>query len=847
LAASAGAVTPHATPPPAEAGTAGDAAGPPPLSSPDAGAPHVGESSSSPRERLLLDFGWRFQLGHAADPAKDFGLGARRRELQFAKSGNFLPVTRANFDDGGWRGVDLPHDWAVELPFVDAPVLPNHGAKPVGREYPETSVGWYRRVFDLPAADAGRRVAVEFDGVFRDAMVMFNGHYIGENFSGYVPFRFDLTDFANFGDKNVLVVRADATLGEGWFYEGAGIYRHVWLTKTDPLHVAQWGSYVRSEVRGRSATVSISTEVENETDQEKTCRVLARVVDAEGRVVATARSEAARLPAWGSHTFASQAVINRPLLWSVEEPHLYRTLTEVESEGAVTDRMETTFGIRTIRFDADRGFFLNGEPVKLKGTCNHQDHAGVGAALPDRLQYYRIERLKEMGSNAYRASHNPPAPELLDACDRLGMLVMDETRMMSSSPEGLSELERLIRRDRNHPSVVLWSLGNEEREQGTERGARIVATMKRLARRLDPTRPVTVAMNGAWGKGVSGVVDVQGFNYAGRGGGGGPDTGKNMDDFHAKFPRQPTVGSETASVYSTRGVYANDKERGYVSAYDVNYPGYTLSSEGWWKVFDERPFLSGGFAWTGFDYRGEPSPYGWPCVSSHFGIMDTCGFPKDIFYYYQAWWGAKPVLHLFPHWDWGGREGQEIDVWCYTNLDSVELFLNGAGLGSKRVERDSHAEWKVKYAPGVLEARGSKGGRVVLTSRRETTGAPAGLRLRADRREIAADGEDVSVVASEVLDARGRLVPAAACEVSFKISGPGRLIGVGNGDPSCHEPDKPASPSEARRSAFNGLCAAFVQALKRPGDILVEASAAGLEGASVVIRSGAAKARPAVG
>src|SRR5919199_720662 len=354
LAASAGAVTPHAAIQPAATEPAADAAaGPPPLSSPDAGAPHVGESSSSPRERLLLDFGWRFQLGHAADPAKDFGLGARRRELQFAKSGNFLPVTRANFDDGGWRTVDLPHDWAVELPFKDAPILPNHGAKPIGREYPETSIGWYRRVFSLPAGDAGRRITVEFDGVFRDAMVMFNGHYIGENFSGYAPFRFDLTDFANYGDKNVLVVRVDATLGEGWFYEGAGIYRHVWLTKTDPVHVTQWGSYVRSEVRGRSATVSISTEVENETDQEKACRGLSRVLDAEGRVVATARSEAARLPAWGSHTFASQAVINRPLLWSVEEPHLYRTLTEVESEGAMTDRMETTFGIRTIRFDAD--------------------------------------------------------------------------------------------------------------------------------------------------------------------------------------------------------------------------------------------------------------------------------------------------------------------------------------------------------------------------------------------------------------------------------------------------------------------------------------------------------------
>jgi beta-galactosidase len=801
---------------------------------------------ASPRQRLLLDFDWRFQLGHANDPAKDFGLGARRRELQFAKSGNFLPVARANFDDSGWRKIDLPHDWAVELPFKEAPVLPNQGGKPIGREYPETSIGWYRRVFTIAAADVGKRIAVEFDGVFRDCVVMFNGHYIGENFSGYVPFRFDLTDFVNIGDQNVLVVRVDATLGEGWFYEGAGIYRHVWLTKTDPLHVPQWGTYVRAEVRGQSATVAISTEVENESEAARTCRVSSRIVDAGGKVVATTQTEPVKLSGWEPYTFEAQTNINHPMLWSIETPHLYRVINTVESDGAVTDALETTFGIRAIRFDADKGFFLNEKPVKLKGTCNHHDHAGVGAALPDRLQYYRIERLKDMGSNAYRTSHNPPTPELLDACDRLGMLVMDETRMMSSTPEGLSQLERLIRRDRNHPSVVIWSLGNEEREQGTERGARIVTTMKRLVRRLDPTRPVTVAMNGAWGKGVSSIVDVQGFNYAGGGGQGGLDTGKHIDEFHAKFPKQPAVGSETGSEYFTRGIYANDKEKGYVSAYDLNHPGYTMTTEGWWKVFDERVFLAGGFTWTGFDYRGEPSPYGWPCISSHFGALDTCGFPKDIFYYYQSWWGSKPVLHLFPHWNWSGEQGQEIDVWCFTNLDSVELFLNGASLGSKTVERNSHVEWKVKYAPGILAARGSKNGRAVLTAKRETTGAPAKLALHPDRQKISADGEDVSVVALEVLDQQGRLVPVAGNEVSFKIVGPGRLIGVGNGDPSCHEPDKAASFSDARRSAFNGLCMAIVQALKQPGNIRIEATAAGLESASAMIQTEATKLRPSM-
>jgi beta-galactosidase len=798
------------------------------------------KTQTSPRERLLMDFGWRFHFGHANDAEKDFGLGLRRREAQFAKSGNFLPVTRLDFKDDDWRELDLPHDWAVELPFTDAPLVFHQGAKPIGREYPETSVGWYRRVFDLPKADAGRRIAIEFDGVFRDATVLFNGHHLGENQSGYVPFRFDVTDFANYGDKNVLVVRVDASFGEGWFYEGAGVYRHVWLTKTDPLHLAHGSTFVRSAVLTQTATIFISAEIENHSDEDRTCRVISQIEDANGRVVASANAEPKALRAWANARVESQTRLSKPLLWSIEQPNLYRAITTVVSNGVVTDREETTFGIRTIRFDADKGFFLNEQPVKIKGTCNHQDHAGVGSALPDRLQYFRIERLKEMGCNAYRASHNPPTPELLDACDRLGMLVMDETRLMDSTPEGLSQLERLVRRDRNHPSVVVWSLGNEEREQGTDRGARIVTTMKSLVKRLDPGRPVTVAKNGAWDRGVTGVVDLMGFNYAGGGGRGGAATAKNIDDFHAKFPKLPTIGSEMGSEFFTRGIYANDKERGYVSAYDVNHPGYTTTTEGWWRIFAERPFLSGAFNWTGFDYRGEPSPYPWPCISSHFGILDTCGFPKDIFYYYRSWWQSQTVLHVFPHWNWPGRQGQEIDVWCYTNLDSVELLLNGVSLGSKTVTRNSHVEWKVKFAPGVIEARGSRDGNVVTTARRETTGPAARLALRPDRAQIAADGEDVSVVTLEILDSRGQPVPTAGNEVRFTVRGPGRLIGVGNGDPSCHEPDKPASPSQATRSAFNGLAMAIVQALKQPGEIAIEAHATGLESALATIN-----ARPA--
>jgi len=808
------------------------------------------------RERLLMDFGWRFHFGNADDPAKDFGFGSQNREATFAKSGDFPPVTRVNFDDSAWQAVDLPHDWAVELPFekgnetfdrngkpYDPPRydLPDHGAKPIGRNYPETSIGWYRRVFQIPAEDQGKRIWIEFDGVFRHAMVMLNGHYIGEEFSGYAPFRFDVTDFLNYGDKNALTVRVDATLAEGWFYEGAGIYRHVWLTKMPALHIVPDGVYIRTAAHGDGADVFVSVEVANDSDAPAKCKVFTSITS-QGRKPAAvdAHAEEAEISAWSRHTFESRTIIDKPAVWSIESSHIYTALTILtgsfpdcsgKDQSNCYTGEETKFGVRSVRFDANRGFFLNDRPVKIKGTCNHQDHAGVGSALPDRLQYYRVERLKSMGSNAIRTSHNPPTPELLDACDALGMMVMCETRMMSSNPEGLSQLERMIRKCRNHPSIIIWSLGNEEPEQGRPRGARIISSMKRLAKQLDPSRPVTLAMNGGWGQGASAIVDVQGCNYSdGR-----------IDDFHKQFPAQPMMGSETASTVCTRGIYENDKVRGYVSAYDLNFPPWAATAEQWWKDYDSRPFLAGGFAWTGFDYRGEPTPYNWPCISSHFGIMDTCGFPKDNYFYYQAWWGALPVLHLFPHWNWAGKEGQEISVWCHSNLDSVELFVNGASQGAKAVEKNSHVEWKVKYAPGFIEARGTKNGRVVLTEKRETTGASAKIVLKPDRDAIFGNGEDLSCVTVEIQDAQGRAVPTASNEVIFAIDGPGRLIGVGNGDPSCHESDK-----GAKRSAFNGLCMAFVQSHKAEGEIHVAATSPGLASGSAVIHLQKAEPRPSV-
>jgi beta-galactosidase len=823
--------------------------------------PAPGAAPPLGRERLLADFGWKFHLGHANDVAKDFNFGRAGGNGIFGKTGSFLPgggrgtpgIGQWGFDATSWQAVDLPHDWAVDLPFVEDRAVNGHGAKPLGRAYPETSIGWYRREFTIDPASLGRRFALDFDGIFRDATIILNGHFVGRNLSGYAPARYDVTDLLNYvtrdpagppspdqPGRNVLIVRVDATEAEGWFYEGAGIYRHVWLESTSPVHVAPHGTFVTSDVAAAGATVTVRTEVTNDSDTPATVTVVSDVEDGSGARVSGATSAATPIPAWTTQTVVQRITVSQPKLWSIDHPTMYRLRTSLRTAAGTVDRYDTPFGIRTVSWDADKGLFINGESVKVKGTCNHQDHAGVGAGLPDRLQDYRITRLKAMGSNAYRTSHNPPTPELLDACDRLGMIVLDETRMMSSNEEGLSELERLVRRDRNHPSIFCWSIGNEEPTQGTEVGARIAATMKQRVRALDSTRLVTEAMNNSWGRGLTAVVDVQGFNYG---------TAKSMDDFHAAHPKQFSMGTETASTVSTRGIYVNDDVQGYVSAYDINHPPWATTAEAWWSTYNARPWVAGGFVWTGFDYRGEPTTnsasQGWPCISSHFGILDTCGFAKDLFYYYRAWWTNDPTLHLFPHWNWAGKEGQAVEVWAFSNLDSVELFVNGVSAGAQTVKKDSHLMWKVPYAPGYIEARGTKAGKPPMTVRRETTGSATAIQLVPDRSKIAADAEDLSVVEVRIVDAAGRVVPTAADDVTFTLTGPGRFIGVGNGDPSSHEPDRvaPGSKDPWKRKAFNGLCMVLVQAGADAGAIAVTASAPGLTSATASLEATAATRR----
>ena len=730
-----------------------------------------------------------------------------------------------DYGDAAWRKVHLPHDYVVEGNF-DPRADAGHGSLPV-------VAAWYRKTFDLPAAYRGKSVWMDFDGVYRKSTFWLNGHLLGAHAGGYDGFRFALNRWANFGGSNTLAVRVDPRQPEGWWYEGGGIYRHVWLNVADPVHVTPWGVFVKAGYTeggaAHPATVSVETSIDNTYDRDQRIRVMTNVLDETGAIVAAGSAEV-RVAAGGQAVARGALHFADAKLWSIENPYLYRLVTTVVRGGAKVDQVETPFGVRNIRFDANAGFFLNGKHVEIQGTCNHQDHAGVGIAVPDELFYWRVRRLKEMGSNAYRCSHNPPAQELLDACDRLGMIVMDESRHLgdtenpksseSTRYSDLSELKSMLLRDRNHPSIVMWSMCNEEGIQGTAAGARIFAAMRDVTNRLDGSRPVTCAMNGGWGSGISLVEDLQGINYG---------IGA-YDRHHARFPNQPMYGSETASALSTRGIYANDPVRGYVSAYDVNRPGWGATAEGAWKPIIERPFMAGGYVWTGFDYKGEPTPYEWPCINSHFGIMDICGFPKDTYYYYQAWWGDKPVVHILPHWNWPGKEGQPISVWCHSNADQVELFLNGTSLGKKDMPRYGHLEWSVPYVPGELVARGYRDGKEIASDRVVTTGAPAQLRLKTDRRTVLADGEDVTEVQVEVLDASGHVVPDASNLLGFSVVGLATVVGVGNGDPSSHEPDK-----ATERHAFNGLAMALIGDATRPGPVTLTVYSSGLASASLQI------------
>ncbi|MGC2164028.1 MAG: beta-galactosidase GalA, partial [Silvibacterium sp.] len=733
----------------------------------------LAQAQQAPREKLSMDHGWRFHLGD------QWGTGEAPINL-----GVSTGPAKSDFDDTSWPIVNLPHDWAVALPFNrNAPA--DHGYKPIGPDFPQNDVGWYRRTFSLSAQDEGKRIWIEFGGIYRDSLVYVNGCLVGRQPRGYSSFRYDITDVAHYGGRNTIAVRVDASKFEGWFYEGAGIYRHIWLVKTAPVAVAPDGVFVYSRFKNNvpqgPAEINIETRVANYLANASDVVVDNAIMAPDGMIVGTGHTTATVAPSGKVDTKQVIQVIS-PLLWSPETPQLYKLVTTIRSAGKVMDRVETEFGIRTFSFDPSRGFLLNGKPYVIKGTADHQDHAGVGTALPDALQYFRIRALKAMGSNAIRTAHGEPTEELLEACDRLGMLVLDESRTFASDAQDLALLRNQVLRDRNHASVFLWSIGNEEPLQATPTATRVARTMQTLIHQLDPTRLVTYAECCVGNEyiGVNPVIDVRGWNY---------HVGPTMDAYHAAHPNQPNIGTETSSILTTRGIYQIDNARGYQSAYDdrENLPrGDTSTAESWWTYYAARPWLSGGFVWTGFDYRGEN---GWPDINSNYGVLDTAGFPKDNYYYYQSWWSNKKVLHLLPHWNWAGKEGQNIDVRCFSNWDEVELLLNGRSLGRKKMPRNSHLQWTVPYEPGTLMARGYQNGKLMAVERVETTGAPAAIKLTPDRTTINHDGEDLSIITVAVTDAQGRVVPVADNLIKFEIHGNGKIIGVGNGDPSSHEPD----------------------------------------------------------
>jgi beta-galactosidase len=764
-------------------------------------------TKSALHQRTLLDAGWLFHRGDIS-------------------SSNEL--IRADFDDRQWQNVHLPHDYVLDGTYAYST---NRQVR--GHGYLPYEVSWYRKHFSVPQSSEGKILRLDFDGIFRDSEVWLNGEYLGRHLSGYTPFSYDITKLAKVGTENILTVRVDPRDWEGWWYEGGGIYRHVYLTALAPVHVAQWGTYVTSRVpngdqgAAEEGDVTIQTTIENNSATTANCGVISEIVGPDGHSLQTLKATQS-VTENAQQNVTQQTVIQHPKLWSVESPNLYQLRTTVLQDGKPVDFTTTTFGIRTIRYDADKGFFLNGKHVEINGVANHQDFSAVGIAVPDNLQPWRVAKLKQMGCNGWRTAHNPPNEAVLDACDHLGMMVMDENRhlgdsYLSHSPRGtsvtntdaLSDLATMIRRDRNHPSIIMWSMCNEEGLQGSPEGAAIFTKMMQTVHHYDTTRPITSAMNNGWlANGDADVEDIIGVNY----------NTERYDRIHARHPDKAMFGSEDTNQKTTRGEYVNDPTNGMSSCYN-------LSNEGWLDVVN-RPFMCGSFTWTGYDYRGEPNPYGWPDVSNNTGLMDLAGFPKDKCYYFESCWSDKPMVHLMPDgWNRAGNEGKTIRVIAFSNGRQVELFLNGKSLGTKDVPHDDLAEWQVHYESGRLEAKAYTNGKTIATDVVETTGAPARIILSPAYKMLRANGEDAVVVPVSILDDKGRVVPDSGNRVSFQLTGGGRIVGVGNGNPADHDSDR-----AKQRNAFHGRCMAVVQAGTQPATLELTATSPGLKSASVTIK-----------
>ncbi|MEO5998880.1 MAG: beta-galactosidase GalB [Chitinophagaceae bacterium] len=784
---------------------------------------------ASPQARIVSDFNkaWKFFLGD--------------EKLAYL----------ASYDDSKWRNLDLPHDWSIEGSFSDRyPTTSNQAALPAG-------IGWYRKTFSLPGSEKDKIIYINFDGIYRNSEVWINGHYLGKRPNGYVSFRYKLTPYLSFGkEANTITVKVDnsAQPNSRW-YTGSGIYRKVWLLATNKIGVDQWGTFVSTPVvNSQSAIVQVQTRLLNMTGVDSMINVQNTIIDATGRVVFS-KNDNNIAPKDSFSIITSRLEVNDPVLWSVENPYLYKVKTSLRSGNELIDEYETTLGIRSFYFDATKGFYLNGQPLKILGVCNHHDLGALGAAVNTRAIERQLEILKAMGCNAIRTAHNPPATELLDLCDKMGFIVMDEAFDMWQKRKNRqdysvdfekwhkADLEDQVKRDRNHPSIFIWSIGNEIREQFDSTGKTIAKELSDIIKKLDGTRPVTSALtenipekNFIY---QSGALDILGFNYK----------MAAYPDLPKRFPGQKMFAAETMSALATRGHYdmPSDSMRLWppdsktpfkgnadlsVSAYDHVYAYWGSSHEDGWNAVKKSDFLSGIFVWSGFDYLGEPVPYPYPARSSYYGIIDLAGFPKDVYYLYQSEWTTKPVLHLFPHWNW--KPGNVVDVWAYYNqADEVELLLNGKSSGIRKKEGDAlHVMWRVNFEPGMLQVISRQNGKIVLTSEIRTAGEPAKIQLIPDRKIIKADGEDLAFITVCILDVDGNLVPDAANLVKFRIKGEATIAGVDNGSQTSMEPFK-----ASYRNAFNGLCLAIVQSKEKAGTIILEADSEGLKSSSVTISS----------
>ena len=729
----------------------------------------------------------------------------------------------------GWMPVNLPHDWRVEQEYSDDKRLCMQGFLPGG-------IGYYRKVFKIPKSDEGKKIIIEFDGVMRNCSTWLNGCFLGDHIGGYTSFYYDITDLLKYGDDegdNVILVRTD-TLGgdEGWWYEGGGIYRHVFLCKYDRLHVDQWGVFVYTEkIEDKKASLRAQITSFNEYTETKEYAVRFSIINPRQKTVVTdiKQCSAASLE---KTTEKLNFILDKPMLWTTETPWLYKAVTEIIFEGNVVDRNEMIFGIRTIEYKSS-GLFLNGNHIVIKGTCNHQDFAGVGVALPDSVQEYKIKKLKELGCNAYRSAHNPATPELLNVCDRLGMLVMEENRTPESTDNKLKDLEMLIRRDRNHPSIFMWSLGNEEFIGGSVQATRMLRRFASLAHVLDPSRPVTspeipqLLLNPDYFN----ILDVVGLNY-----GEATYNQQSLEGNKIKYPDKKFINTENVSFFSTRGVYEDNEGKAYCSNFGSQYSimgssmqGGTSTPENSWNTYLRNTYTGGLFVWTGFDYRGEPMPFTFTGIASQFGIMDICGFPKDYYFYYKSIWNHEPVVHIMPHWTWPEKLGQLITVRVFTNCEEIELILNGKSIG-KRNKFSDWIEWEINYVPGKLEAIGYINGTAVEKDIQETAGEPAEIALETDKSVLS--NREVAFITVSARDAQGRVVPEAMNKIVFDVFGSGFLLGVGNGDPGSREQDK----SDTRR-LFNGYCLALLQSSGKEGNILIKASSESLKSCEIEIET----------